>query len=213
MTAKDIMASPPTGAARAKGRPSTAEAQAIGRAVRDAAMQVLLEQGDAATMNAVAQRAGISRKSLYARYPGRSELFAAVIRSLLDDAGPVEVEEGIGFADCLMRYVGKVVRTLEDPHSRAVQRLLSIDTYYVRSLHDELQDASDRMFLFPLRDLIAAAQQCGEIGGSDPEGLARLILGMIFASRMMQRRNAESAVSADALSRLILYGLLPRPPE
>ena len=52
---------------RRKGRPKLEEAAQIERAIRDAAFKVLLEQGEAATLNAVAQAAGISRKSLYAR--------------------------------------------------------------------------------------------------------------------------------------------------
>lgn len=71
--------SPPAGAAR-RGRPTPQRIAEIEAAIRDAALEVFLEGGfAAATMEAVAQRAQVSKGTLYARYDSKERLFCAVI--------------------------------------------------------------------------------------------------------------------------------------
>lgn len=63
-----------------RGRPTQAEAKQLDLAVRDAAVQTFIELGYAgATMEAIARAAGITKRSLYARYADKRAVFADVI--------------------------------------------------------------------------------------------------------------------------------------
>jgi AcrR family transcriptional regulator len=66
--------------ARRSGRPSAAEAERIDRDVRDAALALFLERGyDGTTMDAIAQAAGTTKASLYARFDSKEAVFSAVL--------------------------------------------------------------------------------------------------------------------------------------
>lgn len=67
-----------------RGRPTPARAAAIDAAIRAAALEVFLAGGfDAATMEQVAQRAEVSKGTLYARFEGKASLFRAVVEDEL----------------------------------------------------------------------------------------------------------------------------------
>jgi TetR/AcrR family transcriptional regulator, mexJK operon transcriptional repressor len=63
-----------------RGRPTQAEAEQLDLAVREAAVATFLEMGYAgAGMEAIARAAGITKRSLYARYPDKRAVFADVL--------------------------------------------------------------------------------------------------------------------------------------
>jgi AcrR family transcriptional regulator len=63
-----------------RGRPTQAEAKELHAKLRDAAVATFLEHGyDATTMEAIAQAAGITKRTLYARYPDKRAVFLDVI--------------------------------------------------------------------------------------------------------------------------------------
>ena len=65
---------------RARRRPTRAEAAELDGRLRKAAVETFLEHGfHGTTMDAVARAAGITRRTLYARYPDKGALFAEVI--------------------------------------------------------------------------------------------------------------------------------------
>ncbi|MGF7237413.1 MAG: TetR/AcrR family transcriptional regulator [Frankia sp.] len=62
------------------GRPTQAEAAQLTERLRQAAADTFLEYGyDRTTMESVARAAGITKRTLYARYPDKRRLFLAVI--------------------------------------------------------------------------------------------------------------------------------------
>jgi AcrR family transcriptional regulator len=65
-----------------RGRPTSTEANAISQAILSAAHAVFLEEGySAASMEAIVARAGVSKGTIYARYPNKHELFRAVVEA------------------------------------------------------------------------------------------------------------------------------------
>lgn len=63
-----------------RGRPTQAEAARLDEIVREAAVATFLASGyDGATMEAIAKAAGITKRSLYARYADKRAVFADVI--------------------------------------------------------------------------------------------------------------------------------------
>jgi len=63
-----------------RGRPTQAEAKKLHRKLRTAAVATFVKYGyDGTTMEAIARAAGITRRTLYARYPDKRAVFVDVI--------------------------------------------------------------------------------------------------------------------------------------
>jgi AcrR family transcriptional regulator len=206
-----------TATGRSKGRPTLTEVAEIDRAIREAATTVLREQGEAATMNAVAQAAGLSRKTVYARYPNKVELFLSVMREQLEAVKGIEYERSGNFEDRLLRYVEAALDVIDMPASRAIQRLLTVDPAYMAALRSEMRSAAHKIFLAPLIELLANARDNGEAVVQDPEETARVLMPMIFAESFdwdetgkMSVRSTNRSAYARRVAGIVAMGLLPR---
>ncbi|MBV9516285.1 MAG: helix-turn-helix transcriptional regulator, partial [Mycobacteriaceae bacterium] len=63
-----------------RGRPTEAESRALRQRLREAAVVTFLDNGyDGTTMEAIAQAAGITKRTLYARYPDKRAAFLDAI--------------------------------------------------------------------------------------------------------------------------------------
>ena len=63
-----------------RGRPTQAEAKKLHQKLRTAAVATFVKYGyDGTTMEAIARAAGITRRTLYARYPDKRAVFVDVI--------------------------------------------------------------------------------------------------------------------------------------
>jgi TetR/AcrR family transcriptional regulator, mexJK operon transcriptional repressor len=70
----------------AGGRPTREEAEARDVRLLDVATQLFMERGfDGTSIDAVAEAAGISKPTVYARYHDKRDLFAAVLRKRIRD--------------------------------------------------------------------------------------------------------------------------------
>ena len=203
---------------RGKGRPNRTEVAKIDQALHDAAVQILLEQGEAATMNAVAVAAGLSRKTVYARYHNRTELFLDVIRRLLKGAAGLEYDTSGTAEQRLQHYIISALRGIAEPHSLAIQRLLTLDPTYIGALKVDMLDGTRKIFFDPLLTLLHGANESGEFVSADVERTARALIRLIFAESAALGSSADVATVADHsayagfLARLFAQGLLPRTP-
>lgn len=204
-------------AGRQKGRPRLQEVTEIDCAIRDAAINALLEHGEAATLNAVAQAAGLSRKSVYARYSNKSELFLDVIRGLLDKATDVEFNASGSFEERLFNYFHAALDLIATPQARAIHRLLTVDPTYISALKSEMMSATNKHFHAPLRDLLREAVSNNEVEIDDIEATTRILIRLIFAESMSYEQGEDLANGASNrqnyarfVTQLITRGLLPR---
>jgi AcrR family transcriptional regulator len=75
------------------GRPSADQAGEVDRRILDAATALFLRSGyDATSCDQVVALAGAGKASLYARYANKDALFDAVVRRVVEQATPLEVE-------------------------------------------------------------------------------------------------------------------------
>jgi TetR/AcrR family transcriptional regulator, mexJK operon transcriptional repressor len=71
--------------ARHGGRPNRAEAERRHRHLIETAGAMFMKFGfDGTSVDAVAEAAGVSKRTVYARYRDKNELFSAVLRNLID---------------------------------------------------------------------------------------------------------------------------------
>ncbi|HXE27912.1 MAG TPA: TetR/AcrR family transcriptional regulator [Stellaceae bacterium] len=115
-------------AIRRGGRPTRLEAAALGDKILDVATALFLSRGFGATsIEAVASRARISKRTFYHRFRDKAELYTAVVRRLLQHWLP-EVEaafETPGPLDSVLERLAKRMLTLAlSPQALALRRLL-----------------------------------------------------------------------------------------
>lgn len=201
---------------RGKGRPKLAEAAEIDRVIRDAALKVLLEQGQAATLNAVAVAAGLSRKTVYARYPNKEELFVVAIRELIENADSIAYDASGESEQRLLSYIETTLRVISRPESKAIQHLLVVNPTYIAVLRPELLQTTHKLFFAPLREIVALAVERGEFVVDEVDATARMIMNLILAESValeseQNGRSSDEAGRAQLLANLLTRGLTPRP--
>src|SRR5436190_12488560 len=89
------------------GRPSRLESAQLSDRILDVATALFLGDGFGATsIEAVAKRAGISKRTFYHRFRGKEELFQSVVRRLIEQWMPpfdAALFEGPSLAETLRR--------------------------------------------------------------------------------------------------------------
>ena len=119
----------PTAKTRRGGRPSRTEALRLGERILEVATELFLAEGyGSTTIEAVATRAGISKRTFYHRFNDKSVLFAAVVHRIIEQLRPppdVPLIEGATLHDVLRRLAGLILRAALAPRALALHRLVT----------------------------------------------------------------------------------------
>jgi TetR/AcrR family transcriptional regulator, mexJK operon transcriptional repressor len=203
-----------------RGRPTRAQAAQLEQKLREAAVSTFLENGyDRATMEMIAEAAGITKRTLYARYPDKRAVFLDVIpwaltRSVERDSTP-DIDDDDLEAALLAIGRGAVKRAL-DPDTVRLHRIamnesprfpefaVSAETFGWSQRHRQVVQ------------LLRHHELAGDIAVDDIELAAQHFLALVevlparladfgvYRSRRQEERHLKHAVS------LFLRGVLPR---
>ena len=114
------------------GRPTRAEALRLSRRILDVATQLFLAEGyESTTIEAVAERAGISKRTLYHRFEDKSALFTAVVHDIIEQIRPpagVPLIEGANLHEVLHRLASMILRAALAPPALALHRLIMAES-------------------------------------------------------------------------------------
>jgi len=167
-----------------RGRPTAAQVEAINRAIPAAAAEYFLAVGfEAVSMEAVAARAGVSKGTLYARYPTKAALLHAVIEERVaawsleagrhDHLLPTDLE-------ARLRYHAKtIIRAFANDEVRALETLVSgpgVSPDLARDFHEIGQRFTIRM----LADEIASGTRNDAVPARDPGRIAQMLVAMLY---------------------------------
>ena len=112
------------------GRPRSAECD---RAILDAALSEYAARGlDGMSVDAVAARAGVSKATIYRRYPSKVELVAAAAVMACEESSP-HADTG-SLRDDVREILRTLRRMLDDPLLGAAKRKLLFDAAYNEEL-------------------------------------------------------------------------------
>ena len=171
---------PPPGGKR-RGRPSAARVAAIEDGILDAAHALFLELGyEGASMEGVAERAGISKGTLYARYTGKEPLFRAVIRKRLDiwsaEAGAQDHLLPRELAPRLLHHARTLARMFAWPEYRQTSRLVQTAAISFPDVAVYWQEQGTRKFIAFLAEDMSSVAEPGWGQAPDWQFLAGLFL-------------------------------------
>lgn len=183
------MEHPTTPTSRPRGRPARPEHE-MGEAAVAAATWLLLNEGYAATtMEAVAKRAGLAKKSLYRLAANREDLVALVVRSWTDEFKPELATEVRSQADVLPA-LAEILRVI-------AARVLSADAVGLfRLLTTDFPSKADLLEVYErngiergrrmLCDWLKRQRKNGLLQLKEPEAVCDLMLSMVIAEPLRQ---------------------------
>lgn len=197
-------------APRRRGRPRRAATRA---AIIEATLELLAERGfQAATMDAIAARAGVGKNTIYRRWCSKEELIAVAIRDLTAE---VELEDGDDVYAILLEYVRDFAHVLADPLlGRILPGLLG-----ELQRNPELAAAWAERVVRPRRKVVSKvlheALRRGELReGTDPDLIADLLVGPQFL-RLLVPFGSSKVPSRypEELLQTVWHGIAPAEPS
>jgi len=190
---------------RRGGRPTREEAEARDARLLDVATRLFMERGfDGTSIDAVAEAAGVSKPTVYARYHDKRDLFAAVLRGrirkwLAPLSAAAEAPAIEGNAKSIKTTLHELSRHLiaytSAPEAAALQRILSAQAVQFPEL---AKLANEEGWLRAVRGIASILRQSaarGQIKVDDPELAADMFLNLVLGHS----------------KRLALYGIATEP--
>jgi AcrR family transcriptional regulator len=200
------------------GRPSRADALRLRGRILDVATELFLAQGyESTTIEAVAARAGISKRTFYHRFDDKPMLFAAVVHQIIEQIRPpagVPLIEGATLRDVLRRLAGMILHAALSPQALALHRLVLAESArfpeLVRAVNGE---GSTREATTLISDLLSRELRDSTLGAEDRAFAAEQFIFMVVTvpqRRAMGYGPAMTAADLDAWAdkavRLFLNG-------
>jgi TetR/AcrR family transcriptional repressor of mexJK operon len=129
-----------------RGRPSREQALLLDDRILDIAADLFLEIGyGETTIELVAEKARISKRTLYHRYPDKTALFGAVVRRIVGRLRPPDVSglfTGSSLEEILTRLAGIILRAALDPQALALHRVIMAEATRFPELAAAVADRS-----------------------------------------------------------------------
>jgi TetR/AcrR family transcriptional regulator, mexJK operon transcriptional repressor len=172
------------------GRPTREEAEARDVRLLDVATRLFMERGfDGTSIDAVAEAAGVSKPTVYARYHDKRDLFAAVLRGrirkwLAPLSAAAEAQAVEGSSKSVKTTLHELSRHLVAytlaPEAGTLQRILSAQAV---QFPDLAKLANEEGWLRMVRGVSAILRQSaarGQIKVDDPELAADMFLNLVL---------------------------------
>jgi TetR/AcrR family transcriptional repressor of mexCD-oprJ operon len=184
--------------------PRPALQQRVAAAILDGAAQLFASGGGQASMNEVAEAAGVARATVYRYFPNRE--------ALLDELAQTAVR------DVDMRLASARIDAVppEEGVARAVRALVDVGNLFVVLARERPRSGADRFergLVEPLRQLVEGGQASGDIrdditAARLTESLIGLIVGMLTSTPALGREDMTATITG-----LFLDGARPRGPR
>ena len=180
-----------------RGRPAN---EALGQTIVDAACELFVELGfQATTMDKVAQRAKISKLSIYRHFENKEALFSAAIAAHCQQFAPQALIEGVdgSAADQLMAVGTLLLRTLLSPEVRNVEAMIMVDKTNQKSLSKLHYEAGPAYVIAQIEALLRQLHANAVLKVPDPLGSARLFAALFKGSDLLMIARFDEAKVED----------------
>ena len=156
---------------------------------------------DRVTLAEIARRAGVSRPTVYRRWPDTRSVLAALLTSHISETLADVQIHGTGRAALVNRVVEVAARLRSDDLVMAVLRSELALVYIAQRL-----GSSQQMLIDALAKDLRAAQDEGSVRAGDPRQLAAMVL-LITQSTIQSAQIVRPILGADALAAELAYSL------
>jgi AcrR family transcriptional regulator len=176
----------------------------LGDRILDAAASCVLAYGvDRVTLAEIARRAGVSRPTIYRRWPDTRALLAALLTARIVGVLRDVPTRGSGREALVERIVGVAERLR---HDDVVMSVLHSAPELAMVYIAERLGTSQQILIDAVAAELTAAQRDGSVRAGDPRQLAAMCL-LITQSTIQSARIVESILDADALAVELAHSL------
>lgn len=175
----------------ARGRPRQLDDTARRERLIAAAEHVFVEMGyGAASMDGIARRAGMSKKTIYQVFETKEDLFTAVIDSrkaalaaMIEGEGSDELHDP---EDVLRRFLQQIARFVLAPRQAALYRLAVAESQRAPELANAFHREGSTKACFALMQWLASQHERGILHVPDSESAAKMLFYMAIAELQMR---------------------------
>lgn len=156
------------------GRPRD---EAVGPALKQAARRLVIDLGyDKVSVSAILSEAGVSRQTLYRRWPTKADL---VLDAFMEVAGDVSVAEGLTLAPALRAFLGVTFQHLnaEGGAMRSLIGTAQSDPAFRKKFYDDFVSPRNRLIVDILNDAVARGELTAQ---TDTETLGIMVHGAFW---------------------------------
>jgi TetR/AcrR family transcriptional regulator, mexJK operon transcriptional repressor len=182
---------PPPGARRgAGGRPTREDAARRDERLLQVATTMFMERGfEGTSIDAVAEAAGVSKPTVYARYRDKRDLFTAVLRGRIQSwlaplSAAAEAQAGEVSAQDIETTLHDISREMvilgSAPGAAALQRILAAQALQFPELVKLAYEEGWQRGVRAIADLLRKFAASGQISVDDPEITADLFLNLVL---------------------------------
>jgi AcrR family transcriptional regulator len=190
-----------TGVAKKGGRPTRREAAALGEKILDAATALFLHRGFGATsIEAVARRARISKRTFYHRFDDKPALYRAVIQRLLQRWLPLleaELETPSPLDVVLLRLAQRMLDVALSPDALALRRLLNAEAERFPELVEIMIAQGARRGIESIAALLEKERAAGRVAVADCDFAAMQFQEMVVAIPLRRAMGFGKPLNAD----------------
>lgn len=169
-----------------------ARAQAKREQMLEGARRVFLREGfAAASTDTLAREAGVSKRTLYAYYPSKEELFVDVVRKLtienpqtqvLDFMQGIKPHTAEELHTALLILAQKIIVTMMQPEDLAILRAIIADAHHFPQMTEMLRSTIPARATMEVSLMLERAKENGvAIQQGDTELMMRLFIGPLFS--------------------------------
>lgn len=165
------------------GRPSRLESAQLSDRILDVATALFLGDGYGATsIEALAKRAGISKRTFYHRFRGKEELFEAVVRRLIERWTPpfdATLFEALTLAETMRCAAEHMLGVALTPEALALHRIVIAEAPRFPGLARILHELGSAVGIERIAQYLERCVANGEIRAIDPRFAAEQFILMV----------------------------------
>ena len=206
---------------RGAGRPTREQAEARHEELLDAALEEFLQHGfELTTIEMVAARVSMTRRTVYARYADKGALFrAAVQRAIERQVVPQEVLAGFdqGNLAVTLESVARLrIGQVMTPNGLRLQRIINTESYRFPEIFTANLEQSAKPVMDFVAGVLDRAIAAGQISPTDCDFAASAFMSMVVGGQVRAIVNGRVPTRAELdkkvtfTVRLLLDGLRPR---
>ena len=162
-----------------RGRPTKDHSPVIDSDILKVATEIFAEKGyAAASMEAIATKVGIAKRTLYVRYPDKISLFKEVLSNIIMSAA---VPEPVDFSDmraCIAFHTENYFIIASDPTMRVIRTLGSAEVMGLPEIAQIAEEMTRDIGIVPIAQTIRDTAKRTGVTVADPEFIAASILDM-----------------------------------
>lgn len=171
------------------------------RRLIQAAAEAFREEGYRASIDHIAERAGVARQTVYNHFPCKEDLFSEVARIAADTILVSLDGDGRDIRERLLRFAAAFRQRLLSEEGLAMFRTLSAEVPRFPALGQAFFEKGPKQTLGRLAAFLASAMRNNELRRDDPLFAAETLIGMLIGFEHTRRLLCISTRTSNAEKR------------